>query len=356
MASSSGSAVNGAFKVGGLAELLTDEFAVYGFPRGEVVKVLEIVEGGPLEGGALIKVALGTGGIVAYPEQDSLLALEVQITSRAVPQRRTLDAASPMPDQPPGTAVEPPCAVPDPPLAQPYAPQGASSSRTDEEGPRVPQHNHKVSMTLAADPRCRQMCRMPEPLVYFLQPSRLVCLRLWTKAEMGSYATNVVDAMLAVVHKQRTPKDVHRIDRPQGECPILEQLHAEGVWRSEDYSALAWIDCPDGSSLRAVGLASRLQERTRAMHLALATTLALELLKDGNSRLAQTTRAVMREFPVLENLVKQVRWIKERADGAVPPPPTHEECYDFAKKVYSLEFHENPNLWFSVGRIGGENV
>ncbi|CAE7872800.1 unnamed protein product, partial [Symbiodinium necroappetens] len=245
--------------VGGLAELLTDDFATYGFPRGAKVKVLEIVEGSPLEGGALIKVALGEGGIVAYPDQESLLALEASIEC---------------------PAVEPPRAVPDPPLAQPCAPQGASSFHMDEEGPRVPQHNYKapVSMTLAADPRCRQMCRMPEPVIYFLQPSRLVCLRLWTKAEMGSWATNVVDAMLAVVHKQRVP-DIKRIDTPQGSCPILEQLHAEGVWRSEEYSALASITCPDGSSLRAVGLASRLLDRTRAMHLSLATTLALELLK-----------------------------------------------------------------------------
>ena len=33
-----------------------------------------------MEGGGLIKVALGTGGIVGYPEQDSLRALEVSKT------------------------------------------------------------------------------------------------------------------------------------------------------------------------------------------------------------------------------------------------------------------------------------
>ena len=55
-------------------------------------------------------------------------------------------------------------------------------------------------------------------------------------AHCKRWATNVVDAMLAVVHKQRVP-DIKRIDTPQGSCPILEQLHAEGVWRSEEYSA-----------------------------------------------------------------------------------------------------------------------
>ena len=41
------------------------------------MKVLEIVEGSPLEGGALIKVALGEGGIVAYPDQEMLEGLEM---------------------------------------------------------------------------------------------------------------------------------------------------------------------------------------------------------------------------------------------------------------------------------------
>jgi len=329
MASSSRSV---SFKVGGPAELLTDEFAGVGFPCGAVVKVLEIVEGGDLEGGWLIKVALGDSGIVAFT--DRLQALE---------------------DLPPTPAAE----VPDPPLAQPTrapAPQGASSSNLDEGPVRVPQqYSCKDSMTLAA-PRCRQMCIRQEPLMYFLLPSRLVCLRLWTKSEMGSYATNVVDAMLAIVHKQRM--NIHRRDTPQGQCQILEQLHAEGVWRSEDFSAVASIECPDGSFLRAVGFASRLQDRTRAMHLSLATVLALELLKGGTSRLARATRQEMRQFPVLDTLVKQARWIKERADGCVPPPPTNEECYDFMRQLVApvMTFHEDPDLWFSVGRVGGENL
>ena len=40
-------------------------------PPRAVVKVLEIVEGGDLEGGWLIKVALGDSGIVAFTERRS---------------------------------------------------------------------------------------------------------------------------------------------------------------------------------------------------------------------------------------------------------------------------------------------
>ena len=64
------------------------------------------------------------------------------------------------------------------------------------------------------------------------------------------------------------------------------------------------------------------------------------------------TRQVLHHFRVLENLVKEARQLTERADGTLPPTPTNEETYDFARQC--IVFHENPNLWFSVGRIGGE--
>ena len=109
-----------------------------------------------------------------------------------------------------------------------------------------------------------------------------------------------------------------------------------------------------------MGLGSNLKTRDRAVHLSLATVLTLELLKGCPADLLAATHQVMRDFPLLAALVKEARQIKERADEELrpspplPPTPTHEECYDFARRF--MVFHENPNLWFSVGRIGGENV
>ncbi|CAE7760537.1 unnamed protein product [Symbiodinium microadriaticum] len=290
------------FRVGALAELLVDDYARLGFARGSHVKVLEIVHGGPIEGGCLIKFVLGASGIVCYQEKDGL---------RALPAR--------------------PAAVPDPPLAQPVS------------EPPQPE----------------------EPLLYFLRdPSRLICLRLVSSSELGRLASNVVDAMLSIVRLSR--KDIMRVDTYQDECPILEQLHSKGIWQSETFSAVASIKCFDGSMLSAVGLGSNLKTRDRAVHLSLATALTLELLKGCPADLLASTHQVMEDFPVLGALVKEARQIKERADEERPPPPpppaptplpptpTHEECYDFARQF--MVFHENPNLWFSVGRIGGENV
>eukprot|EP00439_Symbiodinium_sp_Y106_P013312 s2248_g1.t3 len=208
---------------------------------------------------------LTPGVLWAWDGEAQCMVITAVRAHRSGEELFTTYGSRPREDLPPTPAAE----VPDPPLAQPTrapAPQGASSSNLDEGPVRVPQqYSCKDSMTLAA-PRCRQMCIRQEPLMYFLLPSRLVCLRLWTKSEMGSYATNVVDAMLAIVHKQRM--NIHRRDTPQGQCQILEQLHAEG-------------------------------DRTRAMHLSLATVLALELLKGGTSRLARATRQEMRQSNML---------------------------------------------------------
>ena len=102
-----------------------------------------------------------------------------------------------------------------------------------------------------------------------------------------------------------------------------------------------------------------MKNRDRAVYLAVATVLALELLKSDSSYLTSSMRQVMQYFPVLETLVKEARQLKDRADRpdsevVLPPPPTLEECYDFARQF--MVFHEDPDLWFSVGRIGGENV
>ncbi|CAE7296480.1 unnamed protein product [Symbiodinium sp. CCMP2456] len=284
------------FRVGSLAELLVDDYKKLGFARGSHVQVLEIVPGGPIEGGCLIKVAIGGSGIVGYQEKDDL---------RALPAR--------------------PAVVPDPPLAQPVS--------------RPPQPE--------------------EPLLHFLrEPSRLICLRLVSSSELGRVAYNVLDQMLPIVRLSR--EDIMRVDTYQDECPIMEQLHSKGIWQSETYSAVASVKCFDGSKLSAVGLGSNLRTRDRAVHLSLATVLALELLKGCPADLLAATHQVMHDFPVLASLVKEARQIKQRADEELtqppplPPTPTHEECYDFARQF--MVFHENPNLWFSVGRIGGENV
>ena len=52
-------------RIGGLAELLVDDYAEVGFSW---VKVLEIIEAGPIEGGSSIEVALGVNGMVACLE------------------------------------------------------------------------------------------------------------------------------------------------------------------------------------------------------------------------------------------------------------------------------------------------
>ena len=283
------------FSVDALAELLVDDYARLGFARGSHVKVLEIVPGGPMEGGCLIKVALGASGIVGYQEKDGL---------RSLPAR--------------------PAAVPEP-LAQPVS--------------RPPQTE--------------------EPLLYFLRdPSRLICLRLVRSSELGRLACNVVDAMLSIVRLSR--KDIKRVDTYQDTCPILERLHSKGIWQSETWSAVASIKFFDGSMLSAVGLGSNKETRDRAVHLSLATALTLELLKGCPADLLAAMHQVMHDFPLLAALVKEARQIKERTDEELlpppplPPTPTNEECYDFARQF--MVFHENPNLWFSVGRIGGENV
>ncbi|CAE7760549.1 unnamed protein product [Symbiodinium microadriaticum] len=189
------------------------------------------------------------------------------------------------------------------------------------------------------EPLAQPVSRPPqteEPLLHFLRdPSRLICLRLVRSSELGRLACNLVDAIHA-------------------------RLHSKGIWQSETWSAVASIKCFDGSILSAVGLGSNLKTRDRAVHLSLATVLTLELLKGCPADLLAATHQVMRDFPLLAALVKEARQIKERADEELrpspplPPTPTHEECYDFARRF--MVFHENPNLWFSVGRIGGENV
>jgi len=291
------------FSVGGLAELLVDDYAQVGSSRGSLVEVLEIIPHGPVAGGSSIKVALGVQGAVAYLHENSLRAL------------------------PAG-----PAAVPDPPLARPVS-----------RPPQVQQ---------------QPVPEAQEPLLYFLQePARLICLRLVSRSELGQVAFNVVDAMLAIVRQSRA--DVVQVDRYEDKCPVLEQLHSKGIWCSETYSSVASIQCPDGSMLRAVGLGSNKLNRARAVHLSLATALALELLKGSPPSLMSSLHQVMHHFPVLETLVKEARQLKEHADRpdpevVLPPPPTLEECYDFARQF--MVFHEDPDLWFSVGRIGGENL
>ncbi|CAE7296445.1 unnamed protein product [Symbiodinium sp. CCMP2456] len=252
------------FRVGGLAELLVDDYRKLGFARGSTVQVLEIVPGGPIEGGCLIKVALGGSGIVGYQEPDGL---------RVVPAR--------------------PAAVPDPPLAQPQV------SR-----PAQVQHQNAPAAQ--------------EPLLHFLVESRLICLRLVSSSELGRVAYNVVDAMLPIVRLSR--EDIMQVDTYQDECPIMEQLHSNGIWRSENYSAVASVKCLDGSTLRAVGLGSNRKTRDRAAHLSLATALTLELLKGCPADLLAAAHQVMQDFPVLEALVKEARQIKQRTDEELPPP------------------------------------
>ncbi|CAE7452751.1 unnamed protein product, partial [Symbiodinium necroappetens] len=272
-ASAAGKSECAAGNVDALAELLVDDYARLGFARGSHVNVLEIVPGGPIEGGCLIKVALGASGIVGYQEKDGLRS---------------------------------------------------------------------------------RFCS----LLYFLRdPSRLICLRLVRSSELGRLACNVVDAMLSIVRLSR--KDIKRVDTYQDTCPILERLHSKGIWQSETWSAVASIKFFDGSMLSAVGLGSNKETRDRAVHLSLATALTLELLKGCPADLLAAMHQVMHDFPLLAALVKEARQIKERTDEELlpppplPPTPTNEECYDFARQF--MVFHENPNLWFSVGRIGGEN-
>ncbi|CAE6947955.1 unnamed protein product [Symbiodinium sp. CCMP2592] len=300
------------FSVGGLAELLVDDYAQVGASRGSFVEVLEIIPHGPTAGESSIKVALGMHGAVAYLQEDAL---------RALPAR--------------------PAAVPDPPLA-----------KLTSRPPQVQQQ--------PVPPQVRQqpVPEAQEPILYFLQePARLICLRLVSSSELGQVAFNAVDAMLALVRQSRA--DVVQVDRYEDTCPVLEQLHSKGIWCSETYSSVASIQCPDGSMLSAVGLGSNKQNRARAVHLSVATALALELLKGSSPSLMASLRQVMHHFPVLESLVKEARQLKERADRpdpevVLPPPPTLEECYDFARQF--MVFHEDPDLWFSVGRIGGENL
>mmetsp|Transcript_6132 Transcript_6132/g.14391 ORF Transcript_6132/g.14391 Transcript_6132/m.14391 type:complete len:110 (+) Transcript_6132:1-330(+) len=105
---------------------------------------------------------------------------------------------------------------------------------------------------------------------------------------------------------------IHQVDTCLNQCLILEQLHSEDVWRSETTSAVRSSQCSDGRVLRAVEFSPNLKDRSRAMHLALAAALALELPKDQLlwrlcRILAQRTSQVMPHFPVLETLVKQAR-------------------------------------------------
>ncbi|CAE7296428.1 CPK1 [Symbiodinium sp. CCMP2456] len=185
-----------------------------------------------------------------------------------------------------------------------------------------------------------------EPLLYFLRdPSRLICLRLVSSSELGRVAYNVLDQSTActwmcsrlkmVLQSGAHPGDIVRVDTYQDDCPILVRLHSKRIWQSETGSAASWFKSFDGIVLSAVGIGSNKETRDRAVHLSLATALTLELP------------------------CRQARQIKERTDEELPPPPplpptsTNEECYDFARQF--MVFHENPNLWFSVGRIGGEN-
>ena len=260
------------FEVGGLVELLVDDYAKFGSPRGARVRILKIIDGGPIAGGSSIKVALATAGVEAYLDGQDLRALPAPAALLDPPPQR-LRVSMPPEMQQPGPAVQ-------------------------------------------------------EPLLYFLtKPSRLICLRLEKSAELGQWACNVVEEMLHIIG-QRKDDDIKRDDKYVDESQILQQLHSEGIWRSETYSALASIRMPgsDGSMLSAVGLASNKQTRTRAVYLSVATALALELLKGSSPSLVSSTCQVMQHFPVLESLVKEAQQLKQRADRpdpevVLPPPP-----------------------------------
>ncbi|CAE6948533.1 unnamed protein product [Symbiodinium sp. CCMP2592] len=98
---------------------------------------------------------------------------------------------------------------------------------------------------------------------------------------MGQVASNLLDEMLRIVGQHK--HDIKRDDKY--ESNILQQLHSEGIWRSETCTAVAWIEHRDGSRLSSVGLALTKKNRDRAVYLSVATVLALELLQSDSSYL-----------------------------------------------------------------------
>ncbi|OLQ06823.1 Calcium-dependent protein kinase 1 [Symbiodinium microadriaticum] len=150
--------------------------------------------------------------------------------------------------------------------------------------------------------------------LHFLRDPSLICLRLVRSSELGRLASNVVDAMLSIVCLKR--EDIMQVDTYQNECPILERLLSKGI--------------------------SPQRTRDRAVHLSLATVLTLELLKGCPADLSASTHQAMHGFPLLAALVKEARQITERTNEELLPQ--------------FMVLHENPILWFSVGRIGDENA
>ncbi|CAE7473095.1 unnamed protein product [Symbiodinium natans] len=301
----------------------------------------------------MVKIALGGDGRAAYVEQAGLRPLGGHLEEMP-------DLAQ-MPQLPEGTGSAPtkePRQVvqdrnqvlepePDPGDDDLHAARGQDPAAAEEPpGSSECVPNSRAQWSIQRAPGAK------EPRFYYLKPQRLLCMRLKRGEELGQYASNVLDAVLEIVNMSK--QNVDRVDTFEGKgCTILPLLHAQGVWRSEFISALATLHCPRGPPLQAVGFASNLKDRTRAMNLSLATALAMDLL---SGRLVGTKiRELMKHTPVLARLVAEALEVKDRAEGKMPPLPTPEENYDFAANLMrraGYVLHGDPKFWFAIGRVG----
>ncbi|CAK9036705.1 tRNA (adenine(37)-N6)-methyltransferase (tRNA methyltransferase O) [Durusdinium trenchii] len=152
----------------------------------------------------------------------------------------------------------------------------------------------------------------------------VLCVRLHRKeSEYAQIAAPLLDMVLREISAPNR-KDIFREDKNLEvgeECPILSDLHGRGLFRAEYISARGSV-----AQVQAVGLASNLQARSRALYLALSITIILRLLSP------RQVHAVYESFTRLQGLVA----LTQKALCAAPPSPSSEEIESFQAEVGAL--------------------
>jgi len=177
-----------------------------------------------------------------------------------------------------------------------------------------------------------------EPRLYWLsaRPGRpeMLCVRLSRSDKFCPHASQLLDEVMALLGEDKS--SICRQDTFENHgCEIMAQLHMEGMYRSEFISAVGSF-----RSIRACGLASNLKLRTRAYHLAMATSIILNLLQGPEN---VRTVFLLRQDAYLSQLVSEARFARAQQP---PRVPTAEEIFSFQVELGDVQL--NPLRWHSI--------